>query len=175
MIHADFTFALFKDGFNRSSHFADPHEFIQGGIEGSIGKKVFDLGRIIQIASDDQPEFGGGQTSTRFGHAQKSKITNDGTLAAFLDHRLSPILLLDLLHQILDWNGMLSFITQSQATGMTSVATPGWQMNFGWATPDQAVILDGREVRLSSRRHAIPKREAGHLPPARKMAIRLAG
>src|SRR5271157_865548 len=112
MIHPDFTFGLFKDGFNRPSHTADPDKLFQGNIDGSIGEKVFDLRRILQIAAENQPEFSGGQTRPRFGHAQKCKITNDGTLAALFDHGSNPILWIDLLRQLLDWNGMFPCIAQ---------------------------------------------------------------
>ncbi len=37
------------------------------------------------------------------------------------------------------------------------MTSPFWNMNLGRATPDQRVVLDGREVKLSGRRHAIPK------------------
>ena len=94
MIHPDFTFGFFKDGFNGPSHSADPDKLIQRSADRRIAEKVFDLRRIIQIAANDQPEFTGGQAAARFGHAQKRKITNDGTFAAFFDNRSNPILLL---------------------------------------------------------------------------------
>src|SRR5487761_2276273 len=104
MIHTDFTFGLFEDRFNWPSHSADPDELTQRSADRSIAEKVFDLRKIIQIAANDQPEFTHRQAAARFSHAQECKITNDGTLAAFFDRSLNPILLLNLLHQLLDWN-----------------------------------------------------------------------
>src|SRR3989304_6317672 len=86
MIHTDFAFGFFKYSFNRPSHSADPDELIQRSTDRRIAEKVFDLRRIVQIAANDQPEFSNGQAATRFGHAQKCKITNDGPLAAFFDN-----------------------------------------------------------------------------------------
>jgi len=43
MIHPDFTFRFFKDGFNWPSHSADPHELIQRSADRSIAEKVFNL------------------------------------------------------------------------------------------------------------------------------------
>ena len=113
MIHPDFPFGFFKDRFDGPSHTADANELIQRSVAGSIAEKVFDLRRVIQIAADNQPEFTGGQALSRFSHTQKCEITNDGTLAAFFDHRANPILLLNLLRQLLDWNGTLPDITQT--------------------------------------------------------------
>ena len=62
MIKTDFTFGFFKDRFDGPSHPADPHEFVQRRIERCIAEKVFDLSRVIQIATDNQPEFTGRQT-----------------------------------------------------------------------------------------------------------------
>src|SRR5271169_3745662 len=158
MIHPDFAFGFFKDRFDGPSHSADANELIQRSVDGSIAEKEFDLSRVIQITADDQPEFTGRQTSARFGHAQKCEITNDGTFAAFFDHGLNPILLLNLLQQLLDWNGTLPDIAEMQASGTTSMTTPLRKMNLGRSTPDQAVLFDGCEVRLSRSRHTVPKR-----------------
>src|SRR3990172_8853702 len=157
MIHADFTFGFFKDGFNWPSHSADSDKLTQRSADRSIAEKVFDLRRIIQITANDQPQFSNGQAAARFGHAQKCKITNDGTLAAIFDHGFNPILLLNLLHQLLDWNWMLPGITQTQASRMTSMTAPLWNINLRRCTPDQAVLFDGCEIMLSRSCDTIPK------------------
>src|SRR4030067_2622396 len=90
LIHTDFAFGFFEDGFDWPSHPADPHKLIERCVGRSIAEKVFDLRRIVQIAANDQPEFSGGQVATRFSHAQKCKITNDGALAAFFDNGSHP-------------------------------------------------------------------------------------
>src|SRR5271157_205402 len=160
MIHTDFTFGLLEDSFNWPSHSADPDKLTQRSAERSIAEKVFDLSRIIQITANDQPEFIGGQATARFGHTQKCKITNDRPLATFFDNCLGPILLLDLLHQLLDWNGLLSFIAQMQTSRMTPMTSPFRNMNLGRTTPDQGILFDGCEVKRSRGSHTVPKRRA---------------
>src|SRR5271157_5612046 len=168
MIHTDFTFGLLEDSFNWPSHSADPDKLTQRSAERSIAEKVFDLSRIIQITANDQPEFIGGQATARFGHTQKCKITNDRPLATFFDNCLGPILLLDLLHQLLDWNGLLSFIAQMQTSRMTPMTSPFRNMNLGRTTPDQGILFDGCEVKRS-RGAATPSRNA-ELSPYRASA-----
>ena len=160
MIHADFTFGFFEDSFNRPSHSTNPSQLSQWNADRRITEKVFDLRGIVQIAANDQPELTSRQATARFRHTQKCKITNDGTFAAFFDNSPNPVLLLNFLHQLLDWNWMLSGIAQTQASGVTSVTAPLGKMNLWRSTPDQAVLLDGCEVRLSCSRHAISKRGA---------------
>src|SRR5215210_2931947 len=158
MIHSDFAFGLFENGFNRPSHSADSYELVQRSIDRSIAEKVFDFRRILQIAANDQPELTSRQAAARFSHTQKCEITNKGTLAAFFDHGADPILLLNLLHQLLDWNGMLPGITQTQTSRMTPMTTPGGNMHFRRSTPDQGVLLNGGEIVLSGSRHTVSKR-----------------
>src|SRR3972149_728716 len=162
MIQTDFTFGFFKDGFDGPTHPTDPHELVQWAVDGSIGVKVFDHGRIIQVATNDQPEFWTRQVAARFSHAQKCRITNDGTLTAFLDHSSDPILLGDLLHQLLDWKWTFAGLAQTQAGGMAPVTFPFWNMNFGWDAPDQGVFLDGGEIAFIQRSHSVPK--CGRVP-----------
>ena len=69
MIHSDFAFGFFKDGFNRPTHAAHPHQLAQRCMSGSIAEIVFDHRRVIQIAADNQPKIACGQVAARFGCA----------------------------------------------------------------------------------------------------------
>ncbi len=61
LIHADFAFTLFKNGFYRPSHAADPNELRAGRADRRIAEIVFDFGGILQIAANDQPELTAGK------------------------------------------------------------------------------------------------------------------
>ena len=157
MIHPDFAFGLFENKFDRPSHSANPHKLLQRHADRRIAEIVFDPGGILQIATNDQPELTGRQATAQFGHAQKCEITDDRPFTAFLDNSSNPILFLNLLHQILDRNGMLPGIAQTQTSRMTPMTTPGRNIHFWWDAPDQSILFDGGEIPLSGRSHTVPK------------------
>ena len=61
MVETDFAFGFFKDGFNRPAHPTQADELTQWRIGGRIAEVIFDHGPVVQIAADDQPEFGAGK------------------------------------------------------------------------------------------------------------------
>ena len=85
MVETDLAFCFFEYRFNRPSHSANTDQLMQRDLSRSIAEVVFDDGRVIQIAAEDQPEFFCGQVFARLGDAQKSEFIRDRSFAAFFD------------------------------------------------------------------------------------------
>jgi hypothetical protein len=95
--------------------------------------------------ANDQSQFSSGQAPSQFSRAQKCKITNDEILAPLFDKGSNLILLMDLLHQLIYLKWAFPWIAQTQASGITSITVPLWNLNLRQGTPDRAVLLDGYE------------------------------
>ena len=80
MVKTDFAFVFLKNGFNGPAHPADAHELDQGSFDRGIAKVELDHGRIIQIAADDQPDFGPGKFARDSIRRRKAKSQTIGPL-----------------------------------------------------------------------------------------------
>ena len=72
VIETDFALRFFENGFDRPTHAADADEFDHGGFGGCVTEVELNLGRIIKIAAQDQPDFRTWQVIARFSDAQES-------------------------------------------------------------------------------------------------------
>src|SRR5688500_19346616 len=82
VVEADFAFGFLKNDFNRPTHPTDAHQFEQGNADGRIAEVELELAGVLQIAADDQPEFGTRQAVACSTGPRKGKVTADGTLLA---------------------------------------------------------------------------------------------
>ena len=115
MVKTDFAFGFFEDGFDRQTHAADTDKLDQRRVGRCIAEVEFDLGWVMEIAANDQPDFRAWQVSTRFNDPQESEITNDGALGAFFDSSSAPCGLRDQGNQQINADGVICRITQTQA------------------------------------------------------------
>jgi hypothetical protein len=57
MVKTDLAFILLKNDFDGPAHPADMHKLDQRSFGRSVAEVEFDLRGIVQVASDDQPDF----------------------------------------------------------------------------------------------------------------------
>lgn len=142
VIETDFAFGFFEHSFDGPTHAADADQFHQGCVGWGIAEVEFDLGRVVKVTTQDQPEFRAWQVIARFCDAQKGEVTNDGTFAAFFDGCGGPVILGDQGDQMIDTDGAVCRVTQPQASWATPSTLPRWDMNGGSGTPDQGRASD---------------------------------
>src|SRR3972149_9437632 len=117
MVETDFAFGFFKNDFDGPTHAADTHKLDQRGIGRGVAEVELDLRRVIQVAADDQPDFGTGQVGPRFDDAQKGKVTDDGAFAAFFDGSGGPTIFWDRSNQLRTLTGRSSGLRKRKRVG----------------------------------------------------------
>ena len=158
VIETDFPFAFFKDDLDRPAHSADAHQVQQVDVCRGVAEVELDFRRVVHVAPDHQPDFRARQAVSAFNHAQESEITDDGTLAAFLDGGPCPGQLGNLGNQLLDGDRFLGWVAQTQSGGMAAPAFPGGNMHVRAVQPYLGGGLDFGEVPFVQGGHAVTKR-----------------
>src|SRR3972149_7559225 len=131
MVETDFAFGFLKNDPNGPTHAADAHELDQGCIGWGIAEVELDFRWVIQVATDDQPDFGARQVTPRFGDAQEGKVTHDGAFAAFFDGGSAPTFFRDRSDQLPDLDRAILWVAQTQASGVATPAFPPRHIHFG--------------------------------------------
>src|SRR5688572_25704274 len=90
MVEAEFSFAFFKDDFDRPAQPTETNQLQQGSIGGGVAEVELEFSRVVQIATDDQPQLRTRQASSTFDDPQESKITDNRTFAALLNGGPGP-------------------------------------------------------------------------------------
>ena len=90
MIHADFTFGLFEDRFDRPALPAHIGHRARCDTDRRVAQVIPGFGRFRQTASKDGPDARSGQAITSRGDTQPDEISDQRTFAAFLNGQTLP-------------------------------------------------------------------------------------
>src|SRR5258708_3999871 len=149
MVETDLAFAFFEDGFDRPAQAAQTDKFSQRCGVGCITEVELDYGWVVEVAADNEPEFGTGQTITGLNHAPEGKITHDRPFAAFLDGGPCPGCFRQKREQVFGRNRAVLSSPQFETGRMRAAPFPGWQTDLGASLPQQGRVLDLGEVPLA--------------------------
>lgn len=147
---------------------------MQRCLDRRMAEIVFDLGRVRQFATNDQPAFCRGQVAAGFGHVQECKFRYDGTLAALFAHGSDPIGLGDLRRQLFDGQGCSPGSLRRQLVGGRPRPGNAGTCTFGGV--HQIRVFPLLAVKYHLPKAAKPSRNAGaspqteHRPPPRQRA-----
>src|SRR3990170_1074571 len=157
VVETNFSFGFFENGFDRPTHSAEAYKLDQGGLDGSVAKVELDFAGIIQVAADDQPNFRARQISPHFNDPQEGKVTHDRAFRTFFDGGRAPTFFRDRSDQVFDADRVIRWITQTQASWVTTAAFPLRHMYFRSAKPNQGRAFDFSEVPFIQFSHTISK------------------
>src|SRR5712691_775087 len=146
VVQPDLAFAFFKEAFNRPAQAAEPHQVGQRQLGGSVGEVKLNVGWVVQVAADDQPQVGARQAVAGFDHAQESKITDDRAFAAFLEGGPCPSGNGQQLEPIFDSHRLVLRPLQLEALRMRPASFPLRHTHFRARLPDQRRGLDVGEI-----------------------------